>query len=235
MRLRVLVYNVRGFRGVDRAAAAVAGQAPDLAMLNECGTGRRLRRFADALDMDAAAPRLWPLVRTVRNAVLVRPPWRVIGSRLHRFERSQPLHPRGALVAQVGRAGFRVSALSVHRGLSPTERRRHAEELTDQTLSLPGPFLVGGDLNEGPDGKSATWMADRMWDAWAAASSPNDAGGGATFPSDHPSARIDYLFASEHFEVRGAEVLDGADAREASDHLPLLVDLELREREPAGR
>jgi endonuclease/exonuclease/phosphatase family metal-dependent hydrolase len=234
VRLRVLVYNVKGFRGgVGRVAAAVAEQQPDLAMLNECGTGRRLRRFADALGMDAAAPRLLPLVRTVRNAVLVRPPWRVIGSRLHRFGRSQPLHPRGALVSQVGRAGFRVSVLSVHLGLSPAERRRHAEELADLTLTLPGPFLVGGDLNEGPDGQAATWIADRMWDAWAAAS--NDATGGATFPGDHPTARIDYLFASEHFEVRGAEVLDLAAAREASDHLPLLVDLELREREPASR
>jgi len=138
-------------------------------------------------------------------------------------------------VAQVGRAGFRVSTLSVHLGLSPPERRRHAEELTDLTLSLPGPFLVGGDLNEGPDGKSATWIADRIWDAWAAAASPDTPTGGATFPSAHPSARIDYLFASEHFEVQGAEVLDGADARDASDHLPLLVDLELREQEPAGR
>src|SRR5439155_8151515 len=97
VRLRVLVYNVWGFRrGVDRAAAVVAGHAPDLAMLNECGTGRRLRRFADALDMDAAAPRLWPLARTVRNAVLVRPPWRVVGSRLHRFDPARRLHPRGA-------------------------------------------------------------------------------------------------------------------------------------------
>lgn len=228
MRLRVLVYNVKGFRrGVDLAAAAVASPGPDLAMVNECGTGRRLRRFARSVGMEAAAPRLWPLVRTVRNAVLVRPPWRVIEFRLHRFDRPRHFYPRGALVAQMGRSGFRVSALSVHLGLSGEERRRHAEELTDLTLALPGPFLVGGDLNEGPEGASATWIADRMWDAWAAARERD--GDGATFPSAEPTARIDYLFASEQFAVRGAVVLDTPEARDASDHLPLLVDVELRE------
>jgi len=232
VRLRVLVYNVKGFRfGVDRVAAVVGEHQPDVAMLNECATGRKLRRLARAVGMDAAAPRLWPFVRTVRNAVLVRPPWRVIGFRLHLFEGSEAFHPRGALVAQVGRTGFRVSALSVHLGLSPQERRRHAVELTDLTLALPGPFLVGGDLNEEPDGKSAAWIAARMWDAWAA----TGASGGATYPSEHSTARIDYLFASEHFDVLGALVPDGPDVRQASDHLPLVVDLELREQQAPAR
>ena len=45
MRLRVLVYNVKGFRfGVDRVAAVVGEHEPDVAMLNECGTGRKLDR-----------------------------------------------------------------------------------------------------------------------------------------------------------------------------------------------
>jgi endonuclease/exonuclease/phosphatase family metal-dependent hydrolase len=253
VRLRVLVYNVKGFRfGVDRVAAVLGEHEPDVAMLNECGTGRKLGRLARAAEMDAAAPRLWPLIRTVRNAVLVRPPWRLVAFHLHRFERSKPFHPRGALVAQVGRTGFRVSALSVHLGLSPQERRRHAEELTDLTLALPGPFLVGGDLNEGPEGKSAGWIAARMWDAWAAGGGTGASGasasrgsglrtsdsrssGGATYPSELPTARIDYLFASEHFYVLDAEVPDGPDAREASDHLPLVVDVELREQGPAAR
>ncbi|MDP9341148.1 MAG: endonuclease/exonuclease/phosphatase family protein [Actinomycetota bacterium] len=232
MRLRVLVYNVKGFRrGVDRVAAVVAAHAPDVALLNECGTGRQLRRFGGATGMEAAAPRLWPLVRTVRNSVLVRPPWRVVEFHLHRFERSNRFHPRGAVAAHLGRAGFRVSALSVHLGLSPQERRRHAEELTDLTLTLPAPFLVGGDLNEGPEGRSAAWIAARMWDAWAATGRSD----GATYPSEGPTARIDYLFASEHFDVLEAAVPDGPETREASDHLPLVVDVELREQSPPAR
>src|SRR5437763_14303016 len=206
----MLVYNVKGFRfGIDRVAAVVGEHQPDVAMLNECATGRRLRRLARAVGMDAAAPRLWPFVRTVRNAVLVRPPWRVIEFHLHRFEGSEAFHPRGALVAQVGRTGFRVSALSVHLGLSPQERRRHAVELTDLTLALPGPFLAGGDLNEEPGGKSAAWIAARMWDAWAA----TEASGGATEPSEHAPARIHSLVAPAHPDVLGGRAPDGARAR----------------------
>ena len=229
MRVRVLVYNVWGFRrGVDAAVAAVGEHAPDLALVNECGSGPRLARFSRDLGMLTASPSLWPLVRTVRNAVLVRPPWRVVASGLHRFARSKPFYPRGVMVAHVGRAGFRIAALAVHLGLAPVERRRHGEELTDLTLSLPGPFLVGGDLNEGPDARTASWIAERMWDAWAMAGT----GPGATFPSHEPSARIDYLFVSEHFRVDRAVVLE---ASQGSDHLPLLVDLELREPSPPAR
>ena len=220
----MLVYNVRGFRsGADRVATAVTDHAPDVAMVQECGSRRRLRRFARALEMEAVSTRLWPLLRQVRNTVLVRPPWRVVSFRLHRFERSAPFHPRGALIAVVGRAGYRMSALSVHLGLTPGERIRHAHELTDLARGIDHPVLIGGDLNEGADGKAASWIADRFWDAWARSGS----GPGQTFPTGDPTARIDYLFASEQFAITRAAVLDTPGTRHASDHLPLLVDLEL--------
>ena len=220
MDLRVLVYNVKGFRaGVEAVAAAVAGVHADVAMVNEAGTRRRRRRFCGAVGMEPAAPRLLPLARTVRNAVLVRPPWRVVAVRLHRFANSRRFYPRGALVAHVGRAGYRLWAVSVHLGLAGEERRRHAEELTDLLQALPGPVALGGDFNEGPRQPAARWVQDRFWDAWG------DAGGGQTFPAGDPTSRIDYLFLSERLRVRGAEVLDGPAAEAASDHLPLVVDL----------
>ena len=224
VRVRVLVYNVKGFRhGVDRVAAAVARHAPDLAFIQECGSSRRLRNFSHAMGMDAASTSLWPLLRQVRNAVLVRPPWRVVSWRLHQLDRSQRFYPRGALIAVVGRSGYRVSGFSVHLGLTPGERIRHARELTDLASAVREPVLIGGDLNENPDRRAATWVADRFWDAWATAGT----GKGETFPSTDPTARIDYLFASEHFDIKAAGVLRTSETREASDHLPLFVDLEL--------
>ena len=223
MRLRVLVYNVRGFRaGAERVAAAVTESGPDLAMVQECGSGRRLRGFARAMGMEAASSRLFPLLRQVRNAVLVRHPWRIISSRLHAFDRSARFYPRGAFIAVVGRAGYRITAFSVHLGLTPGERNRHARELADFALGIDHPLLIGGDFNEGPDGKAASWIADRFWDAWPHAGSGN----GETFPSADPTARIDYLFASEQFAIGRAVVVDTAETRAASDHLPLLIDLE---------
>src|SRR5207244_9340553 len=124
-------------------------------MLQECGSRRRLRRFARSLDLEAVSTRLFPIVRQVRNAVLVRPPWRVVSYRLHRFERSQRFYPRGALIAVIGRAGYRISALSVHLGLAPSERIRHVHELTDLTVAMPEPVLIGADVNEDADVKAA--------------------------------------------------------------------------------
>ena len=231
MRLRVVAYNVKGFRGgVDAAAATVGDPPPDLAFIQECGPSRRLRAFGRRMDMDVAAPHLFPFARTPRNAVMVRNPWRIVSSRLHRFERVRRLYPRGALVTQVGRAGYRVWALSVHLGLAPTERRGHAEELTTLTLTLGGPLLVGGDLNDVPGGKAATWIGERLWDVWAHAEEREGAPStrqGETFPAEDPTARIDYLFVSGHFAIEGVEVHAGDAAAPASDHLPVVADLTL--------
>src|SRR2546423_7962577 len=134
MRLRVAVYNVWGLRqGPEQAAATIAEYRPDVVFVQECGSRRRLRRFARALEMQAVSTRLFPLVRQVRNAILVRPPWRVLEYRLHRFDRSRRFYPRGALIAGVGRAGDRVQAMSVHLGLTPGERPRPAEEVVELT------------------------------------------------------------------------------------------------------
>jgi endonuclease/exonuclease/phosphatase family metal-dependent hydrolase len=242
--LRVLVHNVKGFRGgPDEVAADVAEHVPDVAMITEAGTRKRLHRYARALDMETAAPSLLPLARTVRNAVLYRPPWRVVRFHVHRFHESKRFYPRGVLVAVLGRAGYRVNALSVHLGLAGEERRRHAEELTNLTAGFQAPTLIGGDFNEGAGSAAVRWISERYWDAWQQGGDPDASG--ATFPAADPTSRIDYLFVSQHFRVDGAWVLGatvadpdpaavGSDraaravnVAPVSDHLPLIVDVTL--------
>jgi endonuclease/exonuclease/phosphatase family metal-dependent hydrolase len=222
----VLVHNVKGFKaGPEEAAAAVAEHVPDIAFITEAGTRRRLQRYVRALDMEPAAPSLLPLARTVRNAVLVRPPWRVVRFHLHRFHDSRRFYPRGALVAVVGRAGYRVHALAVHLGLAGEERRRHAEELTNLAAGLQGPVLLGGDFNESPGSPAVRWITERYWDAWERGGDHESTG--STFPAADPTSRIDYLFMSEQVRVDGAWVLSDEVARASSDHLPLVVDMTL--------
>lgn len=226
MDLRVLVHNVKGFRaGADEAAAAVAEHVPDIAMITEAGTRGRLHRYARALDMEPAAPSLLPLARTVRNAVLVRPPWRIVRFHMHRFHASKRFYPRGALVCVAGRAGYRVHALSIHLGLAGEERRRHAEEITNLAAGFGGPVLLGGDYNESHTSPAVRWITERYWDAWEQGGDRDATG--ATFPASDPTARIDYLFASEQFHVDGAWVLSDPEAATSSDHLPIVVDLTL--------
>jgi exodeoxyribonuclease III len=52
---------------------------------------------------------------------------------------------------------------------------------------------------------------------------------GFTFPTCDPHLRLDYLFVPEQHAgaVRSCEVVTGSDATAASDHLPLVADLDL--------
>jgi endonuclease/exonuclease/phosphatase family metal-dependent hydrolase len=218
----VIVYNVKAFRlGLDRVTDVLRTLGPDLLLLQESGPRRSLRALGSDLEMQVAADPLSPLRRRVKNAVLARPPWRIISHRLYRLEGSERFYPRGAMVAQAGRAGRRVWAASAHLGLVPVERGRHARDLTGLLEELAGPIVLGMDLNETPERPSATWFARRYADAWAVAG----AGDGPTFPSLDASARIDYLFVSQGVTVEDIHVAELAGA--ASDHLPIVADLSL--------
>ena len=224
MRIRVVVYNVRGFRDdVVRLVRLVEHFRPDVVLLNESGARWRLRRFSRAVDMYAASDPWSLLRRRVKNAILVRPPWRVAERRLHRFAGSARWYPRGALCARIRASEAEAWAVSIHIGLRPAERRRHAAELTALCDRLSGPFVIGGDLNERPDGRAVAHLSVRFHDAWLLAGDV----AGETYPAREPRARIDYLFVSDDVAVLKVIVPPGPDARDASDHLPVIAELTL--------
>lgn len=220
--LRVLIHNVHGFRaGVGRVAAAVVGERPDLALLNEVGRTRgKVRRYCRLLDMEGVSG--IGLLRSIPNAVAARPPWRVGEWRTVRLSREGRLIPRGTVLASVRGPGS-LTVASVHLGLANRERLRHAREVTDLVSGERGALILGGDLNEGPEGPAVAWMSARLWDAFAGGGE----GPGETFPAREPRVRIDYLFVSEGVRVERAWVGGGDPA--ASDHLPLFADLEVEE------
>jgi endonuclease/exonuclease/phosphatase family metal-dependent hydrolase len=232
VQLRVLVYNVRGFGdGLDRVVHVVAHVRPDVALLNETGSRRALRRFARGVQMQAASDPWAPLARRVKNAVLVRSPWRIVDHRLYRFAGTDRLYPRGALLAHIGEAGRRAWVGSVHLGLRPVDRRRNAEELADLVRAFREPVVIGGDCNEVPDGRAIRFLSERFWDAWLLGGDV----AGETFPASDPSARIDYLFVSEGIRVERVLVPGGELVRTASDHRPVVAELTLPEGRAPGR
>ena len=79
--------------------------------------------------------------------------------------------------------------------------------------------VLAGDVNEPPDHPTWQSLAAELTDAGAGDKTP-------TFPTPSPRHRIDGIF------VRGAritsyQVVDGPDVRAASDHHPVVADLEL--------
>lgn len=228
-RLRVLAYNVHGFRsGVRRVARTVSAERPDVALLNEARGRFRLWRFGRATGMSVAGHGL-RLFESVTNAILLRPPWRAVHVGVIRFSRSGGLPGRGAIVVRARRTGVPVTVVAVHLGLSDAERAAHARELTDALAGMDPPILLGGDLNEGPEGKAAAWIADRLWDAWPRAAAGPASSPGETFPSGEPRVRIDYLFVSGDLRVERCWLGATPAVTEASDHLPLFGDVVVAE------
>lgn len=220
--LRVVVWNVHGFRaGVHPVTEAIAQLAPDLVLLNEARFRWRVHRAARNLGMRSHLG----LVRggAVPNAILVRPPWRFVESWVAPLSPTAGLKRRGVVAARIGRAGQRVMVVCTHLGVSDGERVRHAGEVTDMLAGAPAPLLLGGDFNEGPDGPASSWIAGRYWDAFARAGS----GSGETFPARRPRARIDYLFVTEDVTLRTVRVGDAPQMVDASDHRPLIADVEV--------
>jgi endonuclease/exonuclease/phosphatase family metal-dependent hydrolase len=223
VRLRVVAYNVHGFRD-DRATLlrVLEHLRPDVLLLNETGSRRRLSWLAGSLGMDLATDPPAVLRRRAKDAVLVRPPLALVVHRQHRFERSAFMYPRAALVARVGvadpstdRPSSLLCAVCVHLGLDPRERRDHAGQLLRLLERRDGPVVVGGDLNERPGRGAAELLGRRL----------HDAGGAPTFPAVRPTARIDHVFASADVTVERAFVPDLPRIERASDHLPVAADL----------
>ncbi|MGZ8571607.1 MAG: endonuclease/exonuclease/phosphatase family protein, partial [Actinomycetota bacterium] len=142
---------------------------------------------------------------------------------LKRFPRARRWYPRGALVARVTAGADAIWAVSVHFGLGGAERAGQAESLTEMVATLSGGVvIVGGDLNATPDMRATARIAAVLRDTWSHAGD----GEGPTFPAFAPAARIDYVFLGSAGTIIGAGV--GAEgASEASDHLPVAVDLGL--------
>ena len=218
MRIRVASFNVQSLRsGIEPVRDVLADLAPDVAMLQECRSGRAAVRLAGSLRM-AAASSHGPFSR-VRNAVLYRPPWRVTEIEVRNLSRQGRTLRRGFIAAHLWQPGVRLTAISVHLGLSGRERERHARELTDFLSGVEGPIVVGADLNEGPTASAVRWIGERFFDAFA----QGGEGTGETFPAQAPTVRIDYLFVSD--EIRIQRVWVPSD-RPVSDHRPVVADLE---------
>jgi endonuclease/exonuclease/phosphatase family metal-dependent hydrolase len=232
--LRVMTYNLKGLRLDGAAAARVVRDAdPDVVGVQEPPRGPlgrwRLRRFARDAGLrvvvghgGARTTALLVASRAVRveGARAVRLPW--FGPRERRAWTR-----RGYALATVD--GVRV--VSVHLSLDPLERARHLTRILAEVEATPGPCVVVGDLNEQPGGETWRRLGELLRDAHVEpvhrpfGDAPAEPA--RTFSAVRPRRRIDAVLASPGLVPRGAWVPEDAAARRASDHLPIVAELEL--------
>ncbi|MFL6073086.1 MAG: endonuclease/exonuclease/phosphatase family protein [Mycobacteriales bacterium] len=226
MRLRVLSYNIRSLRD-DGAAVirVIRDAAPDVVCVQEAP------RFFRSVAKGVELARRTGLVTAVggracgANLLLVRLAVDVVGTRRVPFSLRRGLHLRGAAVASCRLRGVPFTVAGTHLDLVPGERLRHLPELWAAVDGLPGPLVLGGDMNETPEGPFWAGLTDRLVDAYAAAGD----GDGLTYSATVPRTRIDGIFVDPAVTVVCCEALDTPDVRVASDHRPVLAELELPE------
>lgn len=241
-RLRVMTYNVHGCGGMDgrispkRIARAIAGQVPDLVALQEIDLGRRRSRAEDQTAIIARelgmhlvfCPTVTRGEEHYGHALLSRWPLEVVKRALLPHDpRSWWQEPRAAVWARVSIRGTIVNIVTTHLGLGRRERLWQMRALlgAEWLAHIPAgePVILCGDFNFGPGSEPYGLLAARMRDAQAAGRGHRPL---RTFSSLRPFARIDHVFVSEGIEVRRVTVPRNDVTRVASDHLPLVVELE---------
>jgi endonuclease/exonuclease/phosphatase family metal-dependent hydrolase len=219
-RLRVLSYNVHGGRD-DRAAlvAVVRAVQPDVAILQEAPRRMRWRTKSAVLASDLGLVVAGGGLPALGNLILVSLRVHVHEQWCLQFPLTPGRHLRGAAFVRCSVARTPFVVCGSHLATDALERPGQATILKKTMADVDAPLILGADLNEQPGGSAWRVLIEGLVDP-GLSSQP-------TYPAVAPRERIDAIFVDPRCEVLGYEVIDSPEARRASDHLPLLVEVAL--------
>ncbi len=238
VRLRVMTYNIHVGIGMDknldlkRIAEVINAERPDLVALQEVDRGvertqrvDQIKELARLTKMDYAfAHNLNFQGGQYGVAVLSRTP--ILSLDHRRYQHLREAERRGFIRVEVEVRGQRISFVNTHLDYQHDDNRLFEAVQMLAALHAKGPpVIVAGDFNDEPKGSTYKRMLEGFVDAWTASGA---AGEGLTYPADKPSKRIDFIFhgAGGGFSVKSARVVRTL----ASDHLPLVAELEIERR-----
>jgi endonuclease/exonuclease/phosphatase family metal-dependent hydrolase len=231
--LRIATYNVHacvgrdGRHNPDRVAAVIQELNADVVALQEFS-------YPASVALDTRAPVVLTMSdpyecalgptrqrpgRTVRecfgNALLTRYPLVDV----HRIDLSMTRRePRGALAATIDIGGSVLHVLATHLGLRIGERRFQVQQIVDYLDSVRDTFIVVlGDFNDWLPGRSAAHVLDGRLGR------PSRL---ATFPIPWPVLELDRIWVHPAGALRRISVHASPLARLASDHFPVVADID---------
>jgi endonuclease/exonuclease/phosphatase family metal-dependent hydrolase len=239
--VRVMTYNVHGCRGMDgrfsveRITRVVARARPDVVCLQELDQERarsgRLDQIHEIATRLAKSYRFHAVSEVddgrFGNAVLSSLPLHLVDcGPLPAIDARLGLEPRGVLWVEVAVAGTRVQVLNTHLSIVQRERRLQVEELLGWVARARerGPVVLAGDLNTTRDSHVWRRLATVLHDVVAPHAAERIV---RTWSGRLPLLRIDHVFASPAMRARRVDVPRTRLARAASDHLPVVVDLDV--------
>ena len=223
--LRLLSYNVRSLRD-DKAAVAriISAAEPDVVCVQEAPRFLRWRSKCAALARTSGLVVVGGGRKAGAN--LIMSSLRVDVESVHEiaFSTDPGLHHRGTAIALLTLGSSRFAVAGTHLDVKPEPRLRHVAELhaaLQQLVPADVPAIVAGDVNDKPGSPVWSALSTARADAFAALGHP------FTSTARDPHQTIDGVFVDPAITVRSAHVLDEPDVLIASDHRPLLVELEL--------
>ena len=242
-RLRVMTYNVHGCVGTDRRldpgriAAVIAHYAPDIVAVQELDAGRARSGRVDQAHLLAQAlamqfhfhPAIQVKEEQYGDAILSRHPLRLMHAAVLPTVRAvRQLPRRGALWAAAKYPGGSIQVINTHLGLNGRERLAQVSALFGSDWSrhpaCHAPLIVCGDFNAVPGSQTYRALLRRLREVRRCVPSRRRL---RTFSTRYPMLRLDHIFISDDIFVRHVEVPRTRLTRLASDHFPLIADLEV--------
>jgi endonuclease/exonuclease/phosphatase family metal-dependent hydrolase len=133
--------------------------------------------------------------------------------------------PRGALDVELDAYGTRVRVVATHLGLRPGERRAQVRRILQAVAADDnGLTVLLGDINEWlMIGRPLRWLHARF----------GHCRGKPSYPARFPLLALDRIWVHPRTSLTRFDVRNDAEARRASDHLPVTAELCLDARSAA--
>ena len=241
--MRVLSYNIhKGIGGRDRryrperVLSVIKREQPDLICLQEVDTNVRRSQFHDQPTMfsDMLGEKLGLTEHVFQlnvsigaggygNLLLSRYP---IETRQNFCLRHGRRKPRGAQIVIVRSPEGPIRLVNWHLGLAEKERHWQVRKLlADETFGNGNdlPSLIVGDFNDWRNTLAAGPFSEHGFTklTWP----PKEF---RSFPAYMPLGALDKAFARGNLELDRARVIQNRLTRDASDHLPLVLDVKVK-------
>lgn len=223
--LRLLTYNVRSLRDDDAAVGRVIRAAnPHVACIQEAPRFFRWRSKCAGLARRAGMVLVTGGRDAGANLVLSTLGVDVVSTRDVLLSRNRGYHQRGVAMAVLRLDGVEFAVVGTHLdGASQVHQIGELHRALSAFAPAGRPAIVAGDINASPTMPGWQELAGRGSDAFAVAGT----GDGFTSNVTALTRRIDGIFPGAGIKVLSAQAIDTPDVRIASDHLPVLAELEL--------
>jgi len=224
---------------MERILAVIEHENPDLICLQEVDRNVRRSRYEDQPELLGeyfkAAGKLFQLNVELKeggygNLFLSR--WPI--QRYHQLSlRLNSKKPRGAQIAIVDTPEGPLRVVNHHLGLSDYERHWQVGHLLEHRVFREGhemPTVIAGDTNDWRNTLASGALGTHGFEQ--ATTPPSRF---RSFPAYLAMGSLDKFFYRGSVQVSGAHIVHSPTARQASDHLPLVVDFHLVAPESNGQ